>query len=83
MKAISYTRKAIKALKKMPAEQRDRIQAKIKIYAKEPESLANNVTSLSGRSGIRLRVGDYRIIMDDSGAVLDVLDVGPRGSIYE
>lgn len=29
----------------------------------------------------RLRVGDWRVIMLD-GEVLDILDIGPRGSIY-
>jgi mRNA interferase RelE/StbE len=36
-----------------------------------------------GSPYIRLRVGDWRVIMDDKGAVLDVLKIGPRGSIYE
>jgi len=45
------------------------------------KSQANNVKSLKGREGIRLRVGDWRVIMDDQGNVLAVLDIGPRGGI--
>lgn len=55
---------------------------KIEAYATDPTSQANNVKALHGRDGIRLRVGDWRVIMRD-GEVLDVLDVGPRGGVYD
>jgi mRNA interferase RelE/StbE len=83
MKAISYTRQALKALRRMPADMAQRIITKIEQYAEEPESQANNVKALKGREGIRLRVGDWRIIMNDDGVVLAVLEIGPRGSVYE
>jgi mRNA interferase RelE/StbE len=83
MKPISYTRQALKALRRMPANMAQRIIAKIEQYAEEPESQANNVKALKGREGIRLRVGDWRVIMNDDGVVLAVLEIGPRGSVYE
>jgi len=83
MRAISYTRQALKALRRMPADTAQRIIAKIEQYAEEPESQANNVTALKGREGIRLRVGDWRVIMNDDGVVLAVLEIGLRGSVYE
>jgi mRNA interferase RelE/StbE len=83
MRAISYTRQALKALRRMPADTAQRIIAKIEQYAQEPESQANNVTALKGREGIRLRVGDWRVIMNDDGVVLAVLEIGPRGRVYE
>jgi mRNA interferase RelE/StbE len=83
MKPISYTRQALKALRRMPADMAQRIIAKIEQYAEEPESQANNVKALKGREGIRLRVGDWRVIMNDDGVVLAVLEIGPRGSVYE
>lgn len=82
MKPISYTRAAIKTLRKMPANDAARIISKVEQYAADPVSLANNVKALKGRDGIRLRVGDWRVIMDD-GVVLAVLEIGPRGGIYE
>lgn len=82
MKPISYTRSAIKALRKMPRTTSARIVAKVAEYAADPASQANNVKALKGSVAIRLRVGDWRVIMND-GAVLAVLEVGPRGSIYE
>ena len=66
----------------MPANTAQRILEKINAYAADPSSQANNVTALVGRDGIRLRVGDWRVIMHD-GVVLDVLQVGPRGGICE
>ena len=83
MRAICYTRQALKALRRMPADTAQRIIAKIEQYAQEPETQANNVTALKGREGIRLRVGDWRVIMNDDGVVLAVLEIGPRGSVYE
>ena len=83
MRAISYTRQALKALRRMPADTAQRIIAKIEQYTQEPETQANNVTALKGREGIRLRVGDWRVIMNDDGVVLAVLEIGPRGSVYE
>jgi mRNA interferase RelE/StbE len=67
----------------MPANWAARIMAKVDAYAADPASLANNVTELKGRAGIRLRVGDWRVIMDDDGTVLAVLEIGPRGGIYD
>jgi len=42
-----------------------------------------DVKALKGREGIRLRVGDWRVIMDDQGNVLAILDIGPRGGVYD
>jgi mRNA interferase RelE/StbE len=82
MKQISYTKAAIRALRRMPATTAMLIRSKIEAYAQDPGSQTNNVTALKGRVGVRLRVGDWRVIMDDQGNVLAILDIGPRGSIY-
>lgn len=82
VKPISYTRTALKALRRMPAPTAALIRAKVGLYAEDPAALANNVKALKGSDAIRLRVGDWRVIMED-GVVLNVLDVGPRGRIYD
>ena len=82
MRPISYTRSAIKALNRMPVNWSKRIRVKIEQYATDPASLDNNVTELKGRSGVRLRVGDWRIIMED-GEVLAVFEIAPRGGVYD
>lgn len=83
MERIAYTKAAAKALSRMPRTTAGLIRSKIEAYAADPSSQANNVKALKGRDGIRLRVGDWRVIMDDQGQVLDVLDIGPRGGIYD
>lgn len=83
MKAIAYSRAAIKTLRRMPANEAERIRLKIEQYAADPAPLANNVKALVGSPYIRLRVGDWRVIMDDRGNVLDVMKIGPRGGIYD
>ena len=83
MRQISYSKTAIRALRRMPANTANLIRSRIEAYARDPASQANTVKSLKGREGIRLRVGDWRVIMDNQGNVLAVLDIGPRGSIYD
>ena len=82
MKTTSYTKAAIKALRRMPVPTANLIKSKIEAYAADPASMANNVKALQGRTGLRLRVGNWRVIMDDQGNVLAVLEIGPRGSVY-
>jgi mRNA interferase RelE/StbE len=55
-----------------------RIVGKIEAYAKDPDSLANMVITMS--TGYRrLRVGDFRVIFRESTTEIEVLDIGPRG----
>ncbi len=83
MKRITYTKSAQKALRSMPANVAALIVSKIEQYATDPTSLANMVIKLQGRDGYRLRVGSWRVIFDEDGAVLAILAIGPRGGIYE
>ena len=81
---IRYTKAALKALTRMPNNTAQLIRGKIRQYATNPASLANNVKKLQGRGDeYRLRVGDWRVIFTQDGVILDVLKVGPRGSAYE
>ena len=82
MKKIAYSKSSLKVLRRLPRNEAERITSKIEQYAKEPKSLANNVKSLVGSPYIRLRVGDWRIVMDDQGNVLEVIKIGARGEIY-
>jgi mRNA interferase RelE/StbE len=58
-----------------------RIIDKIENYAKDPEALANMVTTMS-TGHRRLRVGDFRVIFCENADELEILDIGPRGGIY-
>ncbi|WP_448190523.1 type II toxin-antitoxin system RelE family toxin [Azospirillum sp. sgz301742] len=48
-------------------------------------AVARNVKALKGRSGFRLRVGDWRVVyeIDNGVLVLIVIEIGPRGGIYD
>jgi len=82
MKPIVYSKSAQKTLTTMPRNWARRVRDKIEAFAQDPASLANNVKALRGEVDmLRLRVGDWRVIMRD-GVVLDILEVKPRGSAY-
>lgn len=81
-KEVRYRSAAVKALRKMPRNSADLIRSKVRQYAEDPASLANNVTGLSNLEGaIRLRVGDWRVVMHD-GIVIEVVKIAPRGEVY-
>jgi mRNA interferase RelE/StbE len=81
VKSVVYTKAALRTLVRLPQNTARRIRDKIHEFAVDPASRANNVKALQGSDLIRLRVGDWRVIMDD-GVVLEILEIGPRGSIY-
>jgi mRNA interferase RelE/StbE len=83
MKQIIYTRVARRTLQRMPANTAPLIRSKIEQYAADPDPLANNVLKLQGREGFRLRVGDWRVVFDEDGRILQILKVAPRGGAYD
>jgi mRNA interferase RelE/StbE len=85
MYALLITPKAIKTLRRMPANTARLIRAKVDLLARDPSAPNNNVKALQGRDGYRLRVGDWRVTyeLDHDRRVLTVLRIGPRGGVYE
>jgi mRNA interferase RelE/StbE len=82
MKPVRYSREAIRTLRRMPRPTAERIREKVAAYAADPAAQARHVTPLKGEPGVmRLRVGDWRVIFED-GAVIAVIRIGPRGSVY-
>ena len=66
---ITYSKKAEKFLRKQDKTTQYRLFTAIK--------------KLQGISGYRLRVGNYRVLFDVNGFVVDIIDVGNRGQIYK
>ena len=83
MKQIVYSKESLKTLNRIPKSDALRIRSKIRQYAESPESLVNNVKALAGSPFLRLRVGDWRVVMDDHIHVLGIVRIGPRGGIYD
>jgi mRNA interferase RelE/StbE len=82
MKSVLYTRTAATALRKH-ANRANLIRSKIRQYAEDASSQANNVKSLVGVDAKRLRVGDFRVIFTETADTITILDIGTRGGIYE
>lgn len=75
---ITYSKKAEKFLRKQDKTTQYRLFTAI---SKLP--LEENIKKLQGISGYRLRVGNYRVLFDVNGFVVDIIDVGNRGQIYK
>jgi mRNA interferase RelE/StbE len=80
---VVYSKDAIRALNRMPANEARRIRAKVLQYAADPASLANNVKKLRDSRYHRLRIGDWRVIFREDGVIIDVVRVAARGEAYE
>ncbi len=64
---------AVRALRKLDPQVRGRIQGAIALLAQDPRP--PGARGLKGREGLRVRVGDYRIIYTVDDRVLAVLAV--------
>ena len=82
MKQVRYTADALKSLKRH-GNVADRIMRTMREYADGTGAHANNVRALQGSSALRLRVGDYRVIFNETETEIIVTGLGPRGSIYD
>ena len=74
---------AVRALKRLDPPIRKRIQGTIALLAEEPRPPA--ARALRGRPGLRVRVGDYRIIytVADDVLLIVVVTVGHRRDVYD
>jgi mRNA interferase RelE/StbE len=81
---IAYTTQAAKTLLKMPRDVARRIREKIEQVAEDPFASIPNAKKLQGRSGYRLRIGDWRVIYEINAdeIVIIVLKIAPRGEVY-
>ena len=73
-----YSKKAIKFLKKQDVPTRKRLVSAIEKLPPE-----GDIKKLQNRAGYRLRVGDFRVIFDSNGVIIDIIDIGNRGQIYK
>jgi mRNA interferase RelE/StbE len=73
---------AVRALRKLDPAVRMRIQGAIALLAEDPRPPA--ARALHGRAGLRVRVGDYRIIytVEDDVLLIVVVTLGHRREIY-
>ncbi|MBM3309181.1 MAG: type II toxin-antitoxin system RelE/ParE family toxin [Candidatus Altiarchaeales archaeon] len=79
---IVFSESALKQLKKLDRELQERITAVLERIRLRPEVY---VRKLVGEPGYRLRVGDYRVIvdLDKEHLLVLVIKIGHRKSIYK
>ena len=68
---ISYSKKAVKFLKRQDIPSQKRLIAAI------------SRLPLQGIDGYRLRVGNFRVLFNVNGIIIDIIDIGNRGQIYK
>ncbi len=81
---ITYSREAVKLLKKLDGSSREKILNYLESVARNPESFGKPLSkNLKGLW--RYRVGDYRIICDlrKKELLILVIDIGHRSKIYD
>jgi mRNA interferase RelE/StbE len=82
MKALRYTADALKDLKRY-GSMAARVRAAMTDYAADQAAHSNNVTQLVGATAKRMRVGDFRVIFEETAGDLLVTKIAPRGSVYD
>ncbi len=80
MKRVFYSKAAERALARMQKKRRAAILAKVDAFARGEKV---DIKKLTGSRFYRIRVGQDRVIIDDQGVVVLVLQAGPRGGIYK
>lgn len=75
---IVYSKKALKFLKKQDKSTQKRI---VDAISKLP--LSGDIKKLQGTDGYRLRIGDFRVLFDVNGLIIDIIEIGNRGQIYK
>jgi mRNA interferase RelE/StbE len=74
---------AIRALKRIDHQDRDRIRGAIALLGQDPRP--PGAEALQGRDGLRVRVGNYRIIytVHDDVLLVVVVTLGHRRDVYD
>ncbi len=80
MKPIAFTPAAARQWAKLSGDIRLRLDARLTEFAMSGKG---DVRRLKGRAGSRLRVGDWRVIFDETRDSIIVVAVGHRREVYD
>ena len=80
---VKIEKVAVKQLKKIPNPDYNRLKTAILALSNDPRPAGYK--KLKGRSGYRIRVGNYRVIYEikDQQLIVLVLAIGDRKDIYK
>jgi mRNA interferase RelE/StbE len=81
--SLIIDRNVYRALRFIPTQDYNRILQSIEQLSENPRPAGSK--KLKGRSGYRIRVGNYRIIyeINDGALIVQVIEAGHRKDIYE
>ena len=82
VKTVRYSPDALKSLRRY-GNVAARARKAVEEYAAETGAHANNVTRLVGSTACRLRVGDFRVIFEESDTDTVVTKLPPRVNVYD
>lgn len=78
---VVFSRRAVKELDGMPARVREKIIEKVEAMT---DGLTGDIKKLTNHQpAYRLRVGDYRVLFDVVGTVIEVYTVAHRKDAYD
>ncbi|MVN23295.1 type II toxin-antitoxin system RelE family toxin [Mucilaginibacter arboris] len=80
---LNFSRQAFKELSRIQEPFYSNIKQAISNLTENPRP--QGYKKLKGRTGYRIRVGNYRIIYDifDAELVIDIITIGHRKDVYE
>ncbi len=82
MKAVRYTVDAARDLKRH-GNMAARVRKALGEYAEGGGAHANNVIRMVGSTGSRMRVGEFRVLFEESETAITVTKVAPRSGVYD
>jgi len=83
--AITYSKQALKYLRKMPKARAEDIMVAVRRIDEDKVVFQGNLVKMTNSPYYRLRVGDYRVILDinEGEFIVLVLKIGTRGDVYK
>lgn len=83
--AITYSKQALKYLRKMPRARAADIMSAVRQIDEARALFQGDLIKMTNSPYYRLRIGDYRVILDidDGRLVVLVLKIGARGDVYK
>lgn len=79
---VYLKRSAEKELEELPPKIHDKIV--VALFSLKDNPFPRNAKKLHGREGVRIRVGNYRVlyIVDDARKTIEVISVADRKEVY-
>jgi mRNA interferase RelE/StbE len=85
MYKLTHKKSAVKAIRKVPRPQAQRLTGELEAMAQAPYAYQGDWKAMKGEPYWRLRQGNYQAIcsIDNGELVVLVLKVGSRGDVYK